>query len=777
MIYSFVLVLTLAIGSTIARAQAPAQHQPAHAVNDRASPYAGQCVVRIRTTSQAQLDSALAIASDVWSERIGVGVLEIQIDRERLDELTRIGVPHDVLIEDLHRVVLDEQQQIQAVREAQAHTKPNGFQRGGQAHDPDWFATYRTLDEITSYFQNIEAIRPDLAQIDTIGQSWEGRDMFSITISGPDTPENPVTDRPAVFIFSTVHAREWIAPMTTSYIASKLTQQYDLDPSVQALLDGLRVVIVPVGNPDGYVHTWTDYRGWRTTRHDFGDGVFGVDINRNWGYEWGGSGSSGTPGTSTYRGTEPFSEPETRALRDVSLGLGDKLIAHIDYHSFSQLIMWPFGHEEQAYTPEPFVSVLEQIANEMRDTILDTSGTQYRPMQSFELYPAAGDSCDWHFGVLNKITYTIELRTLNSFSPPADQIFPCADENYEAFLVFAENALREHRLIHIPADTHYTNDPEPLRLHVLKALDPALDGSVTLHTRKAGDETYTATPMTLNAENEYLASIPNIACGDTIEYYFSLTIPDGEDILLPQLGWKKPYTTSVLSKAMSFRDDLETDKGWLTNPADDNATTGHWTRSDPEGTTQQPEDDHSPLGTHCWVTDGRAGTNADEFDVDGGATYLTSPRFSAIDGSVVSFWFWRSESRYRLDRADIYLSNDDGATWSFIERLPRQSRSWQRYELPIPADMTPSHDTRLQVVMRDIRADHTIELAIDDFSVGIPGCPVNDADLNADGALNFIDVSLFIEAYQAESLWADTNADDQVNFFDVAEFLRLFLDA
>ncbi|HCT46765.1 MAG TPA: hypothetical protein DF699_16290, partial [Phycisphaerales bacterium] len=121
--------------------------------------------------------------------------------------------------------------------------------------------------------------------------------------------------------------------------------------------------------------------------------------------------------------------------------------------------------------------------------------------------------------------------------------------------------------------------------------------------------------------------------------------------------------------------------------------------------------------------------------------------------------------------------NDDGATWSFIERLPRQSRSWQRYELPIPADMTPSHDTRLQVVMRDIRADHTIELAIDDFSVGIPGCPVNDADLNADGALNFIDVSLFIEAYQAESLWADTNADDQVNFFDVAEFLRLFLDA
>ena len=71
--------------------------------------------------------------------------------------------------------------------------------------------------------------------------------MFSITISGVDTESNPIEDRPALFIFSTVHAREWIAPMTTSYIASKLVEDYDTDEHVRMLLDHARVVIVPVG--------------------------------------------------------------------------------------------------------------------------------------------------------------------------------------------------------------------------------------------------------------------------------------------------------------------------------------------------------------------------------------------------------------------------------------------------------------------------------------------------------------------------------------------------
>src|SRR5437867_5784979 len=59
---------------------------------------------------------------------------------------------------------------------------------------------------------------------------------------------------------------------------------------------------VPVVNPDGYAYTESSDRYWRKNRRDNGDGTFGVDLNRNWGYQWGlSSGSSGVTYSDTYR--------------------------------------------------------------------------------------------------------------------------------------------------------------------------------------------------------------------------------------------------------------------------------------------------------------------------------------------------------------------------------------------------------------------------------------------------------------------------------------------
>ncbi len=760
---------------------ANAQHTPASPpidVRAGAHHYAGESIIRVRTTSQAQLDATLALASDVWSERIGIGVLEIQISRIKLADLATIGVPHDTLIPDLQAHLDQQNQEMQAIRAAQAREKPEGFQRGASVHDDDWFATYRTLDEIQAYTQNIVDLRPDLASIAVIGQSWEGRDMHSITISGPDTPDNPVAERAAIFIFSTVHAREWIAPMTTCYIASKLVSDYDTDDQVRMLLDRARVVVVPIGNPDGYLFTWSDERFWRNTRRDNGDGTFGVNINRNWGYEWGNEGSSGNTSSTNYRGTHAFSEPETRALRDLAHGLGDKIVAHIDYHSYSQLIMWPYGYREGVVTPEPYATIFESIATQMADTIFDTTGAGYDPIQSIDLYAAAGNSKDWFFGELNRISYTVELRNHSSFTPPASDIHPCALENYEAFRVFVEQSIIPQRIAHVPAGSHRITDPDPVRLFLLSGFDPAFAEYAHMHTRVPGADSYTTTQMTTDQTGTYVAHFPDIACNEQIEYYFTVEQFDGTITTLPEDWSTSPYTSIATSMVVHYADSFELEGGWIPRQPTDMATAGFWQRAIPSATSHAPGADHTPDGSYCWITDARTGPSPDDFDVDGGITSLLSPRFSATESSVLTFWYWLGPLEERFDNATVLLSNDDGLTWRSAGAMPRRQRSeWVRHEVRIADFIEPSHDMRAKFLAADRRDDHTVEVAIDDVAVVVPGCAVNDADLNADGSLDSVDVSIFIDAYLAVSPTADRNQDRMIDFFDVAAFLAAFLDS
>ena len=81
------------------------------------------------------------------------------------------------------------------------------------------------------------------------------------------------------------HAREWISPMTVMYIAERLASTYETDPRVRAILDRAEFIFVPVVNTDGYVYTWTTERFWRKNRRNNGGGSYGVDLNRNWGYQ------------------------------------------------------------------------------------------------------------------------------------------------------------------------------------------------------------------------------------------------------------------------------------------------------------------------------------------------------------------------------------------------------------------------------------------------------------------------------------------------------------
>ena len=138
------------------------------------------------------------------------------------------------------------------------------------------------------------------------------------------------------------HAREWIAIEVPYLLAAYLVSHADQD-SVQQWLTQGEIWVVPMVNPDGHEFSRTEQRLWRKNRHPNPDGSLGVDPNRNYGHMWGTldiDTSSHVPEDPTYVGPHAFSEPETRAVRD--LIRRELFRGVITYHSYSQLILYPW---------------------------------------------------------------------------------------------------------------------------------------------------------------------------------------------------------------------------------------------------------------------------------------------------------------------------------------------------------------------------------------------------------------------------------------------------
>jgi carboxypeptidase T len=134
------------------------------------------------------------------------------------------------------------------------------------------------------------------------------------------------------------------------YILRELASKYGSDPRITNIVDSRETWIVFMVNPDGveYDIATGSYRMWRKNRQPNGTGAVGTDLNRNWGWQWGCcGGSSGSFSSETYRGAAPFSAPETARLRDFVnsrvIGGVQQIKAHIDFHTYSELVLWPYG--------------------------------------------------------------------------------------------------------------------------------------------------------------------------------------------------------------------------------------------------------------------------------------------------------------------------------------------------------------------------------------------------------------------------------------------------
>jgi hypothetical protein len=181
-----------------------------------------------------------------------------------------------------------------------------------------------------------------------------------------------------------------------------------------------------------------------------------------------------------------------------------------------------------------------------------------------------------------------------------------------------------------------------------------------------------------------------------------------------------------------FADDLEADHGWTVGGPGDDAISGIWERTDPTGTDAQPENDHTPDGVHCFVTDGRGGAGGD-YDVDGGRTTLTSPLLDLTSFGTVTlrYYRWYSNDTGLNPAEDVWVvqvSDDDGANWTSIENTNISDRSWRLMEFTLNDYIEIADSVRIRFLVSDEGGGSVVEAAVDDVELLLTGLTVDSPD-------------------------------------------------
>ncbi|NWH97984.1 CBPA1 Carboxypeptidase, partial [Tichodroma muraria] len=275
---------------------------------------------------------------------------------------------------------------------------------------------------------------PNLVSKIQIGQSYENRPLYVLKFSTGGS------NRPAIWLDTGIHSREWITQATGAWTANKIAEEYGQDPSVTAILDSMDIFLEIVTNPDGFAFTHSSNRLWRKTRSiNAGSRCIGVDPNRNWDAGFGEAGASGNPCTETYHGPYANSEPEVKSIVDFVKSHGN-IKAFVSIHSYSQLLLYPYGYTN---TPAADQQELHEISAKAVAALSSLYGTKYKYGSIITtIYRASGGTIDWTYNQGIKYSFTFELRDTGryGFLLPAKQIVPTAEETWLALKVIMEHA-------------------------------------------------------------------------------------------------------------------------------------------------------------------------------------------------------------------------------------------------------------------------------------------------------------------------------------------------
>ncbi len=314
-------------------------------------------LVRLYDVSRGSVVNLIKDGYDVANVDIRGGYVDIMLPENAVDQAALLSYDYDVLPREWGELL------------------PENSRNAGYYYDPD---------ENWTFWSSLSVNYPNLANPPvTIGHSYQNRDIYMVQLTSQASGS-----KPAIYFSSLIHAREPGANSVLIDFAMWLTSNYDGgDTRAAYILDHSTVYFVPIANPDGYADNMPN-GGNRRKNMNFSAGGDGVDLNRNWGYKWhyDDIGSSGDPSSQTYRGTAPFSEPETRAQRDFIMSI--KPVGAMNYHTYGGDLLYPYGYQFGLLAPdnEIFVGWADAM----------TAVNQYHPGTAWQImYTVNGEQDDW----------------------------------------------------------------------------------------------------------------------------------------------------------------------------------------------------------------------------------------------------------------------------------------------------------------------------------------------------------------------------------------------
>jgi carboxypeptidase T len=437
---------------------------------------------------------------------------------------------------------------------------PANFELGSTGGYLTYAELLAELDEMHNQYPNLISAK---APISTTLLTHEGREVQWVRIS-----DNPIMDEdtePEILYSAITHAREPGGMMQMVFYMWYLLENYDSDPEIKYLVDNVEMYFVPCINPDGYIYNETTNPNggglWRKNRRDNGDGTFGVDLNRNFGYAWGDDDNGSSPNTdsNTYRGPSPFSEPEAQLVKIFTENHDFKIA--LNYHTFSNLLLRPWGHTNDLPADVDIFDAFGQL-------MVEDNGYAYGGAEVIG-YFVNGDSDSYMYGNEGVIAMTPEVGS--NFWPPLAEIEDDGKDNLLPNLYAARFVLNYGRAVE-------DNNPDNLA-----SLNGLLDFTVKKYGMLDGDlsvsisspsmvNTSTIIPLSLSHLQDENVGFnyeldPSIEPGDEIT--FTINIDNGEHTF--QQEFKKVFgeptsNSIVVSDAGDNMDNWESGTFWgITN--------------------------------------------------------------------------------------------------------------------------------------------------------------------------------------------------------------------
>jgi len=661
---------------------------------------------------------------------------------------------------------------------------------------------YYTFNEIEEQLDNLYSDHPNLiTEKVSLGQSLEGRDIWMVKIS--DNP-NLDEDEPEILYTGLHHAREPMSYMNLFYFMHWLTENYETDPEATSLVNSRELYFIPAVNPDGlvYNHQIAPNGGGmqrKNMRETCLGSTDGIDLNRNYSYMWGydNTGSSSDGCNETYRGTSPFSEPETQIIKEFVEAHNFPIA--LNYHSYGNLLIYPYGYDPSQPVPEDDFTIFVEYGEFMTQDNGYLLGTGIETVG----YTVNGEACDWMYGEHNIFAYTPEIgNSSDGFWPSTMRIVPLAEENLLPNQFVAWSVGARYSVDFTIAEGPYSGgETYSTNLSIINTGLGNSNGSIVLSVESPDDyfifETQSVEVGNLEARSEF-------DLGDILTFQVLPSAPNGviTEINIHVIDEDSyDHVTSVeliIGNAVSLVSyNFEETDGWIVGDINDDATAGIWESAVPvatffDGNQAQPGSDHSEDGEKCFLTGAATSPGSVGFDdVDGGKTTLFSPvlDLSNYNEALVTYWRWYVNNvgdNPDTDHWKVDASSDGGQTWINIENDNQSNDEWiQKNFLFSELGIELTDQVKFRFIAEDINnagdsgtGGSIVEAAIDDFTVSIFGDnPISNGDLNEDGDLNILDVVVLTNYVLNNNCTelADLNGDSLCNVLDVVLLVSIIL--